>query len=71
MLSSDGKALTTPFAGFSKQDIRDLENSESRSFTMSIQIPHAGAIAASSLKSAYLALFSLLGPDTRMPRVTS
>ena len=44
-----------------KQDWRDLENSESRSFTMGIKIPHAKAVAASSLKSAYLAMFSLLG----------
>ena len=62
MLSPDGKALTPPFAGFSKQDMLDLENSESRSFTMSIRIPDVKAVAASSLKSAYLAVFSLLGP---------
>ena len=61
MLSLDGKALTPPFAGFSKEDWRDLDNSESRSFTMSIRIPDAKAVAASSLKSAYLAVFSLLG----------
>ena len=62
MLSLDGKALTPPFAGYSKQDLRDLENSESRTFTMSIKTPDAKAVAASSLKSAYLAMFSLLGP---------
>ena len=62
MLSLDGKELTPPFAGYSKQDLRDLENTESRSFTMSIRIPDAKAVAASSLKSAYLAVFSLLGP---------
>ena len=61
MLSLDGKALTTPFAGFSKQDWRDLEDSESQTFTMSLKIPDAKAVAASSLKSAYLAMFSLLG----------
>ena len=61
MLSLDGKALTPPFAGFSKQDWRDLENTESRSFTMSISIPDNKAVAVSSLKSAYLAMFSLLG----------
>ena len=61
MLSLDGKALTPPFAGYSKQDWRDLENSESRTFAMSIKIPDAKAVAASSLKSAYLAMFSLLG----------
>ena len=61
MLSPDGKALTPPFAGFSKQDWRDLQNTESRKFTMSIRIPDNKAVAASSLKSAYLAVFSLLG----------
>ena len=61
LLSSDGKALTPPFAGYSKQDIRDLQDSESRRFTMSLKIPNEKAVAASSLKSAYLALFSLLG----------
>ena len=62
MLSLDGKELTRPFAGYSNQDWRDLENTESRSFTMSITIPDEKAVAASSLKSAYLAVFSLLGP---------
>ena len=62
MLSLDGKMLTRPFAGYSKQDWRDLENTESRSLTMSIRIPNDKAVAASSLKSAYLAVFSLLGP---------
>ena len=62
MLSLDGKALTPPFAGYSKQDWRGLENTESRSFTMSIRAPDDKAVAASSLKSAYLAVFSLLGP---------
>ncbi len=62
VLSLDGKAVTPPFAGYSSQDWRDLENSESRRFTMSIKIPDAKAVAASSLKSAYLAVFSLMGP---------
>ena len=62
MLSPDGKALTPPLAGYSKKDIQDLQNSESRRFTMSIKIPDDRAVAASSLKSAYLALFSLFGP---------
>ena len=39
-----------------------MASSESRAFTMSVKIPHVGAIAASALKSAYLAIFSLLGP---------
>ena len=64
MLSLDGKELTPPFAGHSKQDWRDLEKTASRSFTMSVRIPDHKAVAASSLKSAYLAVFSLLGrPD--------
>ncbi len=62
MLPPDGKALTQPFAGYSMQDFRNLENTESQSFTMSIAIPNGKAVAASSLKSGYLALFSLLGP---------
>ncbi len=61
MLSLEGKALTRPFGGYSIQDIRDWENSGSRKFTMSIRIPNSGAVASSALKSAYLALFSLLG----------
>ncbi len=61
MLSREGKALSPPFAGFSAKDWQDLENSESRTFTMSIRIPDAKAVAASSLKSAYLATFALLG----------
>ena len=61
MLSLGGKALTPPFAGYSKEDFRDLEKSETRTFTMSIKIPDAKAVATSSLKSAYLAIFSLLG----------
>ena len=61
MLSLDGKELTPPFAGYSKQDWQNLENTESRNFTMSISIPDNKAVAASSLKSAYLAVFSLLG----------
>ena len=63
MLSRDGKELSPPFKGFSREDWRDLENTESRSFTMSIRVPDGKAVAASSLKSAYLAVFSLLGPS--------
>ena len=62
MLSLDGKELTQPFAGYSKRDFQNLENTDSRRFTMSIAIPQSWAVAASSLKSAYLAVFSLLGP---------
>ena len=61
MLSLDGKELTPAFAGFSKQDWRDLENSESPEFIMSVKVADPRARAASSLKAAYLAVFSLLG----------
>ena len=61
MLSLDGKELTRPFVGYSKEVWRDLEKTESQSFTMSIRIPDKKAVATSSLKSAYLAVFSLLG----------
>ena len=61
MLSLEGKALTPPFGGYSKRDFQDLKNSASRKFSMTIRIPNAKDVAASSLKSAYLALFSLLG----------
>ena len=61
MLSLDGKALTPPFAGYTKRDWLGLEKSELRTFTMSIKIPDAKTAATSSLKSAYLAIFSLLG----------
>ena len=61
MLSLDGRELTQAFAGYTEQDLRNLENTESRSFTMSFRIPDKRAVAASSLKSAYLTVFSLLG----------
>ncbi len=61
MLSLDGRELTQAFAGYTEQDLRNLENTESRNFTMSFRIPDKSAVAASSLKSAYLAVFSLLG----------
>ena len=62
MLSREGKALTTPFGGYSKQDWQALQNSPSRQFTMRLNIPNPAVVAASALKAAYLALFSLLGP---------
>ena len=61
MLSLEGKALTPPFRGFTKQDWQLLQNSPSRNFTMSLRIADPTAVAASALKTAYLALFSLLG----------
>ena len=61
MLSREGKALTTPFAGYSNRDWEMLDSSPSRQFTMSIKIPNPDVAAASALRAAYLALFSLLG----------
>ena len=51
-----------PFAQYTAQDMQNLRTSESRTFTMSVRIPNPEAVAASSLKAAYLAVFSLLGP---------
>ena len=39
MLSLDGKELTRPFAGYSKEDWRDLEKTESPRLTMEYQDP--------------------------------
>ena len=61
MLSREGKPLTTPFRGYSRQDWEKLDNSPSRKFTMGIRIPNRAGVAASAVKAAYLALFSLLG----------
>ena len=62
MLSLDGKALTPMFAGYVQAGlVRDLENSESRTFTMSLKIPDAKAAAASLLKSVYLAMLRPTG----------
>lgn len=61
-LTDDGKPITTPFRQFTAEDMKALENSPSRQFTMSVRIPNAKALAASSLKTAYLAMFALLGP---------
>ena len=62
MLSPEGKALTPPFRGYSKQDWEKLDNSPSRQFTMTLKIADGALVALSALKAAYLALFSLLGP---------
>ena len=61
-LSLEGKELTRPFAGFTHEDWRALDNTDSRSFTMTIMLPDKKAVAMSALKAAYLAVFSLLGP---------
>ena len=61
MLSLDGKPLTQPFGGYSRQDFERLANSPAKRFSMSVRVPSRKAVAASSLKAAYLALFSLLG----------
>ena len=60
-LTDDGKPITTPFRQFSARDFQDLRNSDSRTFTMSVRLFDPRAVAASSLKAAYLALFSLPG----------
>ena len=57
LISPDGKQVTTPFARYTPQEIE-----KSKTFTMSLTIPHPDAVATSSLKAAYLAVFSLLGP---------
>ena len=62
MLTREGTPLTPPLAGFSSRDWEMLHNSPSRQFTMSVKIPNAGVVAASALRAAHLAVFSLLGP---------
>ena len=62
-LSGDGKELTPAFGGYSQQDIRNLKESESGTFTMSLKIPNQEVVATSWIKAAYLAIFSLLGPS--------
>ena len=55
-LTDDGKPITTPFRQFSARDF-----SNAPGFTMSVDIVDPRAVAASSLRAAYLAMFSLLG----------
>ena len=62
MLTREGMPLTRPFAGFSSRDWEMLDNSPSRQFTMSVKIANAEVVAASVLRAAYFAVFSLLGP---------
>ena len=40
MLSREGKALSVPFAGYSKRDWKMLDSSPSRQFTMSLKSNH-------------------------------
>ena len=61
MLSPEGKELTPAFGGFTKVDFENLGKSGGR-FTMSIPVADPHLVAVSSIKSAYLALFSLFGP---------
>ena len=61
MLSPEGRPLTQPFKGFSVEDFAKLRSNETGQFTMSVRVEDPRAVAASSLKSAYLAVFSLLG----------
>ena len=60
MLSPEGKALTPPFRGFTKDDFDRLDRAGGR-FTMSVPVSDPRLVAVSSIKSAYLALFSLFG----------
>ena len=59
-LSHDGKQLTHPFAGLSDQDLQVLQT-RSTEFTIEIRFTNEKFAAISSLKSAYVAMFSLLG----------
>lgn len=61
-LTNEGKEITPAFGGYTPQDIRNLKNSKSGTFTMSVNIPNREAVDTSWLKAAYLAIFSLLGP---------
>ncbi len=61
ILSSQGKPLTPPFGGFMREDIARLEASPTREFTMRVPVADRKLVAASALKSAYLAVFSLFG----------
>ena len=60
MLSPQGKELTPPFKGFTKDDFDKLGRAGGR-FTMSVRVSDPHLVAVSAIKSAYLALFSLLG----------
>ena len=60
MLSPQGKELTPPFKGFTKDDFERL-NRSGGGFTMSVEVSDPRLVAVSSIKSAYLALFSLFG----------
>ena len=60
MLSPQGKELTPPFKGFTKDDIDKLDRAGGR-FTMSFPVGDPHLVAVSAIKSAYLALFSLFG----------
>ena len=62
MLSLEDKALTPPFRGYAMQDWEKLANSPSRQLMMSLKLIDRPSVSLSTLKAAYLALFSLLGP---------
>lgn len=59
-ISPEGKEITPPFEGYSKQDFEKLMKTGGR-FTLTLEIPDQRAVALSALKSAYLAVFSLTG----------
>lgn len=60
MLSPQGKELTPPFRGFTKEDFDRLSRAGGQ-FTMSLRVANPHLVAVSAIKSAYLALFSLFG----------
>ena len=60
MLSPQGKELTPPFKGFTKDDFDELRRAGGR-FTMSVPVSDRHLVAVSAIKSAYLALFCLFG----------
>ena len=60
MLSPQGKELTPPFRGFTKDDFDRLDRAGGR-FTMTVAVSDHRLVAVSYIKSAYLALFCLFG----------
>lgn len=64
ILSPQGKPLTPPFRGFTAGDIARLKTSPAGQFTMQIPVADPRLVAASALKTAYLAMFSLFGRET-------
>ena len=61
MLSPQGKELTPPFKGFTKDDFERLRQIRWRVSPCPSEVSDPRLVAVSSIKSAYLALFSLFG----------